>query len=104
MPVRKITPKEEKHPDLVKELAQVLQKNNAQGPADEPEIIIEQIKHSNSLHVTVIWDEWATIDPEDRGSTILDAFAQVKGEAEMLRITLALGVTRAEASRIGINQ
>jgi hypothetical protein len=102
MPVKKINPGAERHPDLVGELARVLREDKSEGPPDEPEVVIEQLKHSDNLHVTVIWDKWVGIDPEERGGASLDAFAQAKGETEMLRITFALGVTRSEAQKLQV--
>jgi hypothetical protein len=102
MPVKRIPAKQEEHPELVKELVRVLNEDRTSGPPDDPSIVIEEIRHSNSLHVTVIWDRWKAIDAEERGQVILNAVAKKWGEAEMLRVTMALGVTKEEASRLGI--
>ncbi|MDM8006497.1 MAG: hypothetical protein QUV05_10170 [Phycisphaerae bacterium] len=102
MPVTRIKPKSEDHPELVKDLVRVLHENQPKGPPDDPQIIIKEIRHTNSIHVTVIWDRWADIDAEERGRLILDAIAKELGEAEMLRVSMALGVTKAEADRLGL--
>lgn len=102
MPVTRIEPESRDYPELVSELVCVLRDNKPEGPPDDPDISIEQIRHSNSLHVTVVWDRWNGIDAEERGRIILDAVAQGLGEAEMLRVTMALGVTKEEARRLGI--
>src|SRR5437879_1200894 len=102
MPVKRIEPKRSEHPDLVNELVRVLQANSPAGPPGEPEITIEELRHSNSLHVTVIWTRWKGVDPETRGEVILDAIARAFGEADMLRVTQALGATPEEAARLGL--
>jgi hypothetical protein len=102
MPVTHLQQPPDEHPVLVAEVVRVLvaAQSGAAPIPGEPDITIEDVKHSNSLHVTVIWDKWAGIDPETRGKVILDAFAKARGEGEMLRITLALGLTRDEDFRL----
>ena len=103
MPVKNITPQVEINPEMVKELARVIKANKPDGPPDEPVILLEKLRHSNNTHVTVIWDQWKAIDPEERGRIILDAIAQSRGEDEMLRVSMALGITKDEAARLGIS-
>ncbi len=102
MPVNRIIPDLQDNSELVDELVHVLHENKPTGPPDDPEIIIEEVQHSKSLHVTVIWDRWEEIDAEERGRIILEAVAKELGEAEMLRVTMALGVTKKEAYRLNI--
>jgi len=102
MPVKRVKTKPEKHPGLVKEIRRVLRKNSEKGSKNEPQIIIEDIRFSNNVHVTVIWDRWEGIELEERGRIILAAFGEELGEAEMLRVSLAMGLTTEEAARLKI--
>jgi hypothetical protein len=103
MPVIHKKTKPEEHSGLVEELRRVLRENKSSGPPGEPQIVFEEIPHSNSLHVTVTWDKWKEIDPQERGRIILSAIAAEKGEDEMLRVTMALGLTPQEARRLNVD-
>ncbi len=100
MPVRRLNPQpDDSHPELVEELARVMREDKPEGPPDEPEVQIEKIRFSDNLHVTVIWDKWKDVGLEERGRMILAAMGEAWGEQEMLRVTLAMGLTRAEYQR-----
>lgn len=103
MPVVYKKTKPDKHPKLIEELKRVLHENKRKGAPKDPLIVIEEIPHSDSTHVTVIWEKWKDIDAEERGRIILNAIAEEKGEAEMLRVTMALGLTKDEAKLLGIS-
>lgn len=99
--------RKEKHPEfpqhngLVARLVAELQRNQpAGGPPDAP-IIVEDVERSNFMHVTVLWDEWKDVDPEERGCVIMDAYERQRPE-DVINITVALGLTHAEAERLGI--
>jgi hypothetical protein len=103
VPVNRVQQKADDHADLVDELARVVKANKPKADApDEPDVTVEEVKYANSLRVKVVWDKWAGIDPEERGRVILNAFGKALGEKEMLRVTLALGVTKREDSRLGV--
>ena len=104
MPVRRKKPEVESHPEWVRELARVLKEDKEKGSAGEAEVLIEEIGSFHSLHVTVIWDEWTGIEPEVRGRIILDAFKEAGREEEMHQITMAMGVTVEEATRLGVRK
>jgi hypothetical protein len=52
------------------------------------------------VHVTVTWDAWADLDAQTRSEIIVDAFQEVKGEAAIVDLALAMGLTSAEADRL----
>jgi len=78
-----------------------LQHDAPTGPPGAPQIVEEENRR-HMLHVTVIWDEWGDVAPEQRGKIIMDAYEQVRQE-DLPRITVALGLTHSEAERIGVD-
>ena len=106
MPVIRRKPQEpHSRPDLVKRLAEELKqdKSGDAGGEEYPKIIEEEVRLSDHFHVTVIWDEWKDLSPEERSCVILDAYRRQLGEARMLQITLALGMTIEAAEKLGID-
>lgn len=95
------TPETPHYRKLVAALAKELHSNESTGPATAPQIIEEEERH-NFLHVSVIWDAWNDVAPEDRGRIIMDAYEKERS-ADVSRITIALGLTHAEAERLGVH-
>lgn len=89
-------------PNFVAAIAQELRLQRPDGPANAPAIIEEQVPRSDRLYVTVVWDEWNDISPEDRGRIILDAYERVRGTDIAQRISVALGLTHTESQRLGV--
>lgn len=89
-------------PLYVDAVAQELRLMRSDGSPDAPLIIEEQIRRSNRIHVTVIWDRWAQVGPEDRSRIIMDAYERVRGANAILTLTAALGLTHAEAKNLGV--
>lgn len=67
----------------------------------EPEIIIEH-PSPGTIHLYVIWSRWGDLEQIVRSRVILDAFTEVRDEAEALQVTVAMGLTRSEADRMGV--
>ena len=107
MPYKLITPSEPVlDASLVNAVAEELRKKNPVDVTDEssdaPYIIEEQIRRSNRIHVTVIWDRWAEVGPEERSRIILEAYGNVHGPNAFLNLTSALGLTHADAKKLGV--
>ncbi len=107
MPYTLITPVEPiLDASFVEAIADELRKKNpvdaADASLDAPHIIEEQIRRSNRIHVTVIWDRWANVGPEERSRIILEAYGNVRGPNAFLTLTSALGLTHAEAKKLGV--
>lgn len=66
----------------------------------EPLIMIE--RHPSTTHLFVVWSRFEGLDQIVRSRLILDAYESVKGENEALKVTVSMGLTPAEASRMGI--
>lgn len=67
----------------------------------EPIIIVER-PHPTTIHLFVIWSRFEGLEQVVRSRIILDAFNEVRGEGEALNVTVSMGLTPAEASRMGI--
>ena len=89
-------------PSLVEAITQELRLEQAEGSPDAPLIIEEDAPYSDRIHVTVIWDRWAYIGPEERGRIIVEAYEQVRGPGTFLTLTSALGLTHVDAKKLGV--
>jgi hypothetical protein len=67
----------------------------------EPEIVIER-PNPATVHLYVIWSKWNDLEQMARSRIILDAYTETKGESEANKVTVAMGLTPAEASRLGV--
>ena len=95
MSVKRIHPETiSSSPEIVQAIAEELRLNRENSPEDAPEIIEEELAHSRSLFVTVLWDAWQHLSGEARGRAIMEAYRQVRPD-EVLNISLALGLTHA---------
>jgi hypothetical protein len=70
------------------------------GPAPVPDIEEETDTRDRVVHVVVTWDEWADLDAQTRSEIIVDAFQAVKGTDAAVDLTLATGLSSAEARRM----
>jgi hypothetical protein len=103
MPYRRVVPDEtSQHPELVEALGEELRTERADGPEDAPLIVEEVLPRSDYASVRVVWDRWAALPPEERISIILDAYQRIRGSEGVQKISSALGLTRAEAKRLGV--
>ncbi len=106
MPVRKQSVASRRHgdirfSDLKRRLIAEWREEAAQAGA-APEIVEETNAAQKLVHVYVIWDDWADIDAQTRSEMIVDALQEVRGTAAVLDLSIAMGLTPAEAKRIGI--
>ncbi len=89
-------------PTYVDAIAQELHLMRPDGDPEAPLIIEEQTRLTDRIHVTVIWDLWGKVAPEDRSRIILDAYERVRGASAILTLSAALGLTHAEAKKLGV--
>jgi hypothetical protein len=68
----------------------------------QPLILEERVGKNLREHIYVIWDDWAHMDQVRRSEIIMDACEEVYGKEEALNVTIAMGLTAAEADRMGI--
>ncbi len=103
MPYKLIIPEEPKLDSaFVEAIARELREERREGAEDAPYIIEEKILRSHRIHVTVIWDRWGQVSPEERSRIIMEAYETVRGEGTFLTLTSALGLTHAEAKKLGV--
>ncbi len=69
-----------------------------------PYIIEEQNDRGITAHVYVVWDEWGGLDQQARSEVITEAFWEVYGSDKGLELLIAMGLTAAEADRMGIRR
>ena len=73
-----------------------------QHPADEyspPFINIE--RPGNRTHLLVVWDDWQNLNQQDRSSLIMRAYEAAEGVEAATDVSVAMGLTEAEAERLG---
>src|SRR4051794_18800016 len=68
--------------------------------ATEPAILEEKDARGELAHIYVVWSDWADLDRQTRGEIIMDAAERVKPKDEVLKITIAMGLTPNEADRM----
>ena len=74
-------------------------------PTEEPNaplIVAEPPGEGPITRLFVIWDEWESISQQDRSEIFMNAYVRAKGQADALKISVAMGLTKAEAARMGI--
>ena len=108
MPVTKhpLAPTPAAHLRLVRRLAAELAADAPASPAAPNAPDIEEYEQrGNYLQVQVTWDDrdWAKLNPEARGRVIMDAYEAARPIEDVLRITVALGLTHAEAERLRVS-
>lgn len=91
------------HPELVKTLAEELQKEGVSSTPDVPTIYEEEQPYGSGLHVKVLWSLWDGVPLEERGAIILDAYEEAGMADERRRIVVAMGLTPDEAQRLQLN-
>ena len=74
---------------------------NAPHEGGEPDIII-QCPNPLTTHLFVIWTSFDGLEQVVRSRIILDAFQAARGEQEVRKVTVAMGLTPEEAQRAGL--
>lgn len=73
-----------------------------QSTADQPIILEERGGPDQPVHIYVVWDDWEALSGVERSEVIMEAFEERYGKAATLNVTVAMGLTPAEADRLGI--
>jgi len=68
----------------------------------EPIIILESQGQQTPTHLYVVWGEWGQLTQLERSEIVLDAYREAKGASYASQLRVALGLTREEAARMGI--
>jgi hypothetical protein len=80
----------------------LVQELGSPGEQGQPLVIEEPPEPAPVSRLVVIWDDWTELGQQDRSEIILRAYERVRGQQATLRITVAMGLTSAEAERMGI--
>ncbi len=91
------------HDSLRDELTEHLKRDVAEGVAEQPLIVEEEIRGSSRFRVYVLWDRWTSVKDDERSQIILEAYQNAYGAEKMLNASLVLGVTAIEAKQLGIS-
>ena len=70
--------------------------------ATQPIIIEESGGQNQPTHIYVVWDDWASLGSIERSEVIMEAYEEVRGRTGAINVTVAMGLTPAEADRLGI--
>lgn len=67
----------------------------------QPLISIEQ--PGTRTHLLVVWDQWQSLSQQERSEIIMDAYGQAHQDDPntVLNVSVAMGLTQAEADRLG---
>lgn len=76
---------------------------NAASNAAQPVILEEGGGANQPLHLYVIWDDWSELSMVERSEIIMDAYEEIHGAGSGMHVTVAMGLTSAEADRLGIS-
>ena len=87
-----------RHPDLVDQLADELRSHRTMG---QPTINEEHFP-TGAIRVSVFWDRWDEVPPDERATQIVAAYRAVEGEEFVRRIGLLDGLTFPEAYAQGL--
>lgn len=63
--------------------------------------LISVTQPGERTHVLVVWDEWKSLSQQERSGIIMRAYEQQYGSDEAREISVAMGLTSAEAERLG---
>jgi hypothetical protein len=97
-------PGSERHANHTQWVAQLTIECDQRTATDTGPIVIEeQVQGSDRLHVFAIWDEWREASEEHRSAAILDAYEQARGQEVAARVAVAMGLTKDEATAMGID-
>lgn len=90
--------------DAERLLELLYQEWRAQRAGEGEPLIIEEAPRSGELpnHLYVVWSEWGDLTPIERSRLILQAYERYRGRDIATRVTLAMGLTPAEARQMGI--
>jgi hypothetical protein len=103
MPVKQIGPRQPgpTEQQLIDRL--VKEWKNPIANASQPVILEEHDSAKRLVHIYVVWDDWASLNAEERSNIILDAAQIVKSHNQSIDITVAMGLTPDEADRLRLD-
>jgi hypothetical protein len=86
--------------EIVKRLSDELSDPN-QSALAQPLVLVHTTRATKTARITVVWDDWARVPESLRADIISDAFHRAYPNGYEYEITVAIGVTFAEAVDAG---
>jgi hypothetical protein len=77
-------------------------RNPVEGEVEPLLMEFDDTRHHGTIHLYVIWQDWKPLDLRERSEVIMEAFEDARGPEQALRVSVAMGLTREEADRMGI--
>jgi hypothetical protein len=102
MPVRQLRPRKPTPSARALKDRLLAEWRNADSTAAQPVILEERGGSNQPIHIYVVWDDWASLSDVERSEVIVEAFEDRYGKDEALNMTVAMGLTTAEADRLAI--
>lgn len=94
---------ERRYQQLVEGLAAELERpDDSPRPNEAPTIYYEELEAELGVHYFAAWSRFENVDGEVSGRALREAIRQVYGEAELRKVTIAMGLTPAEAKQMGL--
>lgn len=97
---QRVFPKTPIYESFTRRLAEEIK--NPQAGMAEPVIVLENQGQQTPAHLYVIWSEWGQLTQLERSEIALEAYREAKGSDLASHLRVALGLTAAEAERMGI--
>jgi hypothetical protein len=101
MPVRRLNPARAPAQSQLVDRLTTEWKSPTSG-ATEPVVVEETDAKGNVVHLYVVWSDWAQLDRIRRGEVIMEAAERVMPVDDVLKITIAMGLTPVEADNFGL--
>lgn len=86
--------------ELVERLAAELRVNGG-GPARQPFIFEQEVPHTGTYYVLVVWERWNEVPPEERASIITEAYERAEPDL-VPNLTVVVGATLDEAIQLNL--
>jgi hypothetical protein len=87
--------------DLERRLSDEFRTPSSQERA-QPIIFAEPPPPAPISRLFVVWDDWAELNHQERSEIIMNAYIAIHGLPEGAKISIAMGLTSAEAGRMGL--
>ena len=71
--------------------------------AQQPVILEDSGRPNQPVRLYVVWDDWRDLGGQERSEIIMDAYEARYGKDKVVNVSVAMGLTPAEADRMGIS-
>lgn len=103
MPVRELSPPQPSASGLALRDRLIEEWRNPNSTAEQPVILEERDNARRLVHIYVIWEDWSDLSSIERSEIVMEACEAVYDKGQINNVTVAMGLTQAEAARLGIH-